>query len=364
MIKVEYKVIVLSIILGLFAGIIDALVGYFIFSKGSFWDLLIFEVPLQELYVRSFLLLIFILSGLVVSKLLFKQKQAQVKTRESEEKYRSLVESTEDSIYVVDRNYKYVFINRNHTTRMGFSENEYEGHAYGKFHSPEETKCFVENVDKVFATGKSVKHEHKSHRDGRYFLQTLSPVKASDGGIRAVTIVSKDINKLKTMEEKFHSLSITDELTGVFNRRGFFTLADQQIKLSNRDKTGIFMLYADLDGLKIINDTCGHKAGDLALIELANLLKENYRDSDIIARIGGDEFVVIPVGTAGDDVEIITARFKNALTIHNKKMNRNFRLWASIGIAYYDPEKPCSLDELLLQADRMMYKQKTDHLKS
>lgn len=124
------------------------------------------------------------------------------------------------------------------------------------------------------------------------------------------------------------------------------------------------MLYADLDGLKMINDKFGHKEGDLALIELANLLKENYRASDIVARIGGDEFVVIPVGTIGDDVEIITTRFENTLAIHNEKMNRNFRLSASIGIAYYDPENPCSLDELLLQADRMMYKKKRRHLES
>jgi PAS domain S-box-containing protein len=175
---------------------------------------------------------------------------AQVKTRQSEEKYRALVESTEDSIYLVDKNYKYLFMNKNHITRMGLLENEYKGHAYGEFHSPEETKWFVENVDTVFATGESVKHEHKSGRDGRYFLQTLSPVKDPDGKIIAVTIVSKDINEMKMMEEQLHNLSITDELTGLFNRRGFFFFADQQIKLADRHKTGIFMLYADLDGLK------------------------------------------------------------------------------------------------------------------
>ncbi|UCE80031.1 MAG: GGDEF domain-containing protein [Nitrospiraceae bacterium] len=274
------------------------------------------------------------------------------------------MESTEDSIYLVDKNYKYLFMNKNHITRMGLLENEYKGHAYGEFHSPEETKWFVENVDTVFATGESVKHEHKSGRDGRYFLQTLSPVKDPDGKIIAVTIVSKDINEMKMMEEQLHNLSITDELTGLFNRRGFFFFADQQIKLADRHKTGIFMLYADLDGLKMINDTLGHQVGDLALIEMANLLKKNYRDSDIISRIGGDEFVVIPVGTTGDDVGIIVARFENALTIHNEKMNRNFKLSASIGIAYYDPANPRSLDELLLQADKMMYKQKRHHLES
>jgi PAS domain S-box-containing protein len=250
-----------------------------------------------------------------------KIQKIEMRLRKSEEKYRSLVESTEDSIYLVDKDYTYLFMNKNHITRMGFSEDEYLGRTYGEFHSPVETKRFVENVDKVFATGKSVKHEHKSLRDDSYFLQTLSPVKGADGAIIAATIVSKNINDLKKMEERLRTLSITDELTGLFNRRGFFTLADQQIKLANRHKTGIFMLYADLNGLKMINDKFGHKAGDLALIDMAKLLKKTYRESDVVARIGGDEFAVIPIG-------------------------------------HYDPEKPCSLDELLIQADRMMYKQK------
>jgi diguanylate cyclase (GGDEF)-like protein/PAS domain S-box-containing protein len=291
-------------------------------------------------------------------------QKIEMKLRKSEEKYRSLVESTEDSIYSVDEDYRYLFMNKNHITRMGFREDEYLGRTYGEFHSPDETKWFVRNVEKVFTTGKSVKYEHKSRRDDSYFLQTLSPVRDADGAIIAATIVSKNINDLKKMEEKLHTLSITDELTGLFNRRGFFTLADQQLKLAHRHKTGIFMLYADLDGLKKINDKLGHTTGDSALIDMANLLKKTYRESDVVARIGGDEFAVIPIGTTGDNVEIISARFQDALKIHNNTINRHYMLSASVGIAHYDPEEPCSLDKLLIQADRMMYKQKTSHLKS
>jgi diguanylate cyclase (GGDEF)-like protein/PAS domain S-box-containing protein len=290
-------------------------------------------------------------------------QKMEMKLKKSEEKYRSLVESTEDSIYSVDKDYRYLFMNKNHIARMGFSEDEYLNRTYGEFHSPDETKWFVANVDKVFASGKSVKHEHKSRRDDSYFLQTLSPVKDADGKIIAATIVSKNINDLKRLEEKLRTLSITDELTGLFNRRGFFTLADQQIKLAHRHKAGIFMLYADLNGLKKINDKLGHTAGDSALIDIANLLKKTYRESDVVARIGGDEFAVIPIGTTEDNAEIISARFQDALNIHNNTMNRQYMLSASVGLAHYDPDKPCSLDELLMQADKMMYKQKTNHLK-
>lgn len=283
---------------------------------------------------------------------------------ESDEKYRSLVESTEDSIYLVDRNYKYLFMNKKHLSRMGFSGDEYLGQEFGKFRSPDETKWFVEKANEVFNTGESIQHEHKSLRDGKYFLRTLSPVKKSDGTIIAVNVVSKDINKLKSMEEKLRALSLTDELTGMYNRRGFFTLVEQLLKISKRQKKGIFMLYIDLDNLKVINDTFGHQEGDLALIDTANILKENYRESDIIARIGGDEFVVIPVGTAEDSIEIIITRLQKAVEVHNSEGNRSYRLSLSAGIAYYDPESPCSIDELLVQGDKSMYEQKRHKYKS
>ena len=286
------------------------------------------------------------------------RKLSEEALRESEEKYRSLVESTEDSIYLVDRNYRYLFINKKHISRMGFSGNEYLYKAYSEFHSPDETKWFIEKANKVFNTGESVRYEYKSLRDGKYFLQTFSPVKKADGKIVAVTVISKDITEYKILEEKLHSLSLTDELTGIYNRRGFFTLAEQVLKLCKRQKKGVYMLYADIDNLKKINDTFGHKEGDLALIEIADILKKSYRDSDIAARIGGDEFVVIPIGTTGDNIELITSRLQKAIEIHNSKGNRKYNLSVSIGVTYYDPEHPCSIDELLLKVDKLMYEQK------
>jgi diguanylate cyclase (GGDEF)-like protein len=118
------------------------------------------------------------------------------------------------------------------------------------------------------------------------------------------------------------------------------------------------MLYADLDGLKTINDTLGHQEGDRALADTAHLLKSTYRESDLIARIGGDEFVVIPVGSAGDNIETITDRLQKNVDLHNATANRPYTLSISTGIAYYDTERPSSIDELLATGDRLMYEQK------
>jgi PAS domain S-box-containing protein len=118
----------------------------------------------------------------------------------SEEKYRSLVESTDDSVYLVDADCNYLFINEKHRTRFGLEEDQVVGSPYSNFHSEEETKAFTEKVDEVFRTNKSVWHEYRSRRDGRHFLRTLSPVKEADGTTTAVTIVSKDITERKRLE--------------------------------------------------------------------------------------------------------------------------------------------------------------------
>jgi two-component system cell cycle sensor histidine kinase/response regulator CckA len=120
--------------------------------------------------------------------------------RASEEKYRSLVESTEDSVYLVDDHCKYLFMNQKHLSRFGLPEDKVIGRPYGDFHSEEETKTFVEKVNEVIETAKSHWYEYRSQRDGRYFLRTLSPVKGGDGEITAVTVVSKDITDLKHLE--------------------------------------------------------------------------------------------------------------------------------------------------------------------
>jgi diguanylate cyclase (GGDEF)-like protein len=174
----------------------------------------------------------------------------------------------------------------------------------------------------------------------------------------APVVVGLLISQRKQIENELRTLSLTDELTGLNNRRGFFILAEQELRLSNRTKKGIFILYADIDNFKLINDTFGHVEGDKVLIEIANLIKKNYRDSDIIGRMGGDEFVAIPVATSTDKIDIITARFNKILETYNKTTKRNYTVSISTGLAFYNPESPCLLDELLIKADKLMYEEK------
>jgi diguanylate cyclase (GGDEF)-like protein len=176
--------------------------------------------------------------------------------------------------------------------------------------------------------------------------------------LRRISELEKLLSKQKQLEAQLRTMSLTDDLTGLYNRRGFFTLAEQQLKMAKRLKRGVLLLYADIDNLKTINDTYGHSKGASAIIDTANILKSTYRESDIIARIGGDEFVAFPVGALEDNAEAITTRLKNNIDAHNKKNNRPYKLSVSIGIKECVPQSPYTLEDLINEADQLMYKQK------
>lgn len=177
-----------------------------------------------------------------------------------------------------------------------------------------------------------------------------------------IEIVNKQLHNeiahRKRLEEELRVLSITDPLTNLYNRRGFLVLGQQQIKLAQRNKQDVIIIFADLDKLKLINDHFGHLQGDLALIEVANIFRASFRESDIIARIGGDEFIVLAIQAKKEFANNLITKFQKELYEHNVKATSRYSLSLSIGIAICDAEHPCNIEELLARADRMMYKQK------
>ena len=129
-------------------------------------------------------------------------------------------------------------------------------------------------------------------------------------------------------------------------------------KMAKRLKTKILLVSADVNGLKWINDNLGHHEGDRALVEAADILRESYRDSDIIARVGGDEFVVLMAERDDISRDVLTARLKENLDIHKSRQSRTYELSISVGTGLHDPEDPSSLDELMISADKLMYENK------
>ncbi len=174
---------------------------------------------------------------------------------------------------------------------------------------------------------------------------------------RLATLYAIAVQRTRT-ESALREMSLVDELTRVYNRRGFMTLAEQQIKVAHRTRKEMSLFYADLDDLKKINDAFGHKEGDAALVEAAGILRDAFRDSDIIARLGGDEFVVLAIDVAESRATALARRLRERVAARNARPEAAYSVSFSLGVARYEPDNPSSLEDLLARADVRMYQDK------
>lgn len=164
--------------------------------------------------------------------------------------------------------------------------------------------------------------------------------------------------ELEKTNERLRNLSLTDELTGLNNRRGFMILANGLLKFSRRANHPLCLLYIDMDCLKIINDTFGHAQGDTALTHFAHILTKTFRDSDVIARMGGDEFAVLTIDATEGSLNVIQARLQSNVDTHNLEAVRGYALSFSLGIIRVDLSSTYTVEALLDQADKAMYAHK------
>jgi len=171
-------------------------------------------------------------------------------------------------------------------------------------------------------------------------------------------VALRDITEQKQQQDQLRALSMSDELTGLHNRRGFLMLAEQHARVAQRQGEPFAIVFADLNGLKTINDTLGHEAGDRSIRSAAAVLRNTFRDSDVISRLGGDEFVALLVDTDSTMQKTIAGRLLQGLARHNLNEVPALRLSLSIGISFFEPAHPLSVADLMVEADRLMYADK------
>jgi diguanylate cyclase (GGDEF)-like protein len=266
---------------------------------------------------------------------------------ESQEQYRALFVHNPIETIVVDKDARVAAVNlakQRSGDRLPDIGNvmyrDYAGKHKINMHD-ELVKCIKAGVIKEFP---ELKYGDK------YLHIRISPF---DGG---AIITSLNITEQKLLEEKLLAASVTDDLTGIFNRRGFLTMADTRVKMADRANEDLFLLYADLDNMKWINDQLRHKTGDNALRETADLLRSTFRKSDIIGRLGGDEFAVLLADKPGTDSEdSVVERFEKNIRALNSQPGRSYQLSISVGVTKYDSRLPCSIEDLMSRADSLMY---------
>ncbi|RKZ36576.1 MAG: hypothetical protein DRQ37_03840 [Gammaproteobacteria bacterium] len=264
--------------------------------------------------------------------------------RHSKESFRAIVDKSDDGILLVGQSGIVRFANHAATHLLN---RKYEQLVCKNFGLPISEDKTTE-IDLVTGAGMTVTAEMRvlsTHwHNESCFLVTL-----------------RDVTANANLREKLREQSLHDELTGLHNRRGFFTLSERPFKMAQRGGPRVRLCFIDLDGMKPINDVHGHDCGDLALKDTAALLRDTFRETDIIARLGGDEFAVLCLSPASTTEETSPiARLQERVADFNNAGHRPYQLSFSMGTVDHDPSGSASLNELLARADEHMYNHKQE----
>jgi len=303
------------------------------------------------------------------------RKEAEKALQESQRRLADIIEFLPDATMVIDIDGKVIAWNRAMEEMTGVKAENILGqgnYAYSLPFYGERRPILIDlalRPDPEFEKKYSGIERHNHTVSGEAYMPnmgggsiflwgTATSLVDAEGKIIGAIESIRDITERKRMEEEIKNLSITDPLTGLYNRRGFWTLAEQQMKISERSQKELLLIYIDLDDMKAVNDTLGHVKGDELLVEAAQVLREVFRKADIIARMGGDEFAVLVLETETVSAATIDERLERQITLHNTRAGRDYTLSMSTGMVPYHPGTPLSIDEWVLEADTRMYERK------
>ena len=287
--------------------------------------------------------------------------------RDSEQRFRTSLETILDAfaIYTAVRDdagkitdFRIEYVNESACAANGLTRDRQIGHLLSEVQPRIRLSGLLDDFIRTVETGEPLikdawLYKERAGADPAPRALDVRAAKLGDG----VAVTWRDITDRKLLETQLQALTIVDEATGLYNRRGFMTLAEQQIKIADRAGTELYLLFGDLDNLKTTNDGLGHREGDRVINDTAQVIRATFRDADILGRIGGDEFVVLMTDPHGITPDQLAARFRNAIEAHNRAPSAP-AIALSFGIARYDPADPCPLDALMKRADALMYEDK------
>lgn len=287
------------------------------------------------------------------------RRQAEAELADKEMRYRELFDYSQGLICVHDLEGRLSTVNRATLHLLGYSQDEMIGRNLREFVAAPVRPEFDAYLREVTHEGLANGLLELESKDGkRVVLRYYNVLAAEEGKEPYVLGHAQNVTELLEAQKKLNELSLTDELTGLYNRRGFVTMAEHQLKLERHSGTarGLSLMFADMDGLKAINDTYGHEAGSHAIKTLGRLISSVVRNADLVARWGGDEFVILSVGAHGENAQLVVDRILERIDEHNAESPEPYLIACSIGLAAIDDDLP--LDELIAQADKAMYAEK------
>ncbi len=284
------------------------------------------------------------------------RKEAEEALRESEEKYREILATMEDGYYEANLKGIVTFCNESAARTLGYTVDGLIGKSFQQIcKDPEEA---FEKFNRVYQSGRS---EHSLtmelvRSDGTTAIGefSLTLVRNDEGRVTGFRGIGRDVTERKRYEEQLKYLSMHDQLTDLYNRAYF---ENELNRLSGGREYPVTIISVDLDGLKLVNDTLGHEKGDELLKACAMVLQDSLRRSDILARVGGDEFVAILPRTGREKGEEVVERIKSNVELYNRKNEHQVPLSISVGLSTAEKiSKP--LEEAFREADDLMYRDK------
>lgn len=279
--------------------------------------------------------------------------------QDSEERYRRIVQTAQDGIWLLDTSDRTTFINARLAEMLGYDGEAMLGRPIFEFIDPEWHSTAMINLERC-RTGIAAQADCRfTRKDGAelWVLCSTNPIMdAAENRYAGALVMVADITTRKRMEESLRRLSIQDSLTGLFNRRHFFTIAEQEFERSQRYGHPLALLMLDIDHFKQINDTHGHLVGDQVLRAVASIMRNSLRRADLLARYGGEEFVMLLPETTLLTALATASRLCTALAAEPLATDQGtVAVTASIGVAALTVCAGRTLTQLLSWADRAMY---------
>lgn len=293
----------------------------------------------------------------------------------------AFMEHTPDAVYFKDEKSRFIRVSHALARSFGLDNpSDVIGRTDFDFFGEEHARKAFADEQHLMRTGEAIvsieEREIREHGVETWASTTKVPLRDRAGRIVGLFGISRDITQRKLADlqlaeqaaqlaeqsAELERLTLADDLTGLCNRRGLAAFGEQALYRARRDGAMVALLYLDLDGLKTINDTFGHGEGDNSLRALAGVIRGTIRESDIAARIGGDEFCIMLFDDAGASVDSVTKRIRDAASAARETYSLAAPLSISIGTLRVEARTPGSIDELVAEADKSMYAEKVSKL--
>ena len=288
-----------------------------------------------------------------------KLRQSEARLSDLEARYQHIVAGTQGLICTHDMDGVLLSINPTACELLGYDSSEIIGRNLRDFLSPSRREYFHIFLERISLNAVDKGILLLNARDGRELTFQYHNIKITQNVEKPYVLGhAYDITELTELQQKLTQLTVTDDLTGLNNRRGFLARANDRLNLGRRNGDSLMLIFADIDGLKRINDEHGHESGSQAITDTAEILKDSFRQTDVLSRLGGDEFVILLTQAGETRPDVVTSRVREKIDAFNADSTRPYKLSVSLGLVPIDLNAAISLDDIIAEADRSMYEHK------